>query len=489
VSGRRTERAPRLGRARVAALAAAALVLVAAVAVLTGGPSAPVRVAVDAGAPGRPVPRSFLGVSMEWTSVEPFGATARPGVVRLLRRIEAAAGSPLALRVGGASADESWWNPQGRPRPRTVLHDVDPGTLAALERLAAAHDAPVTVGLNLSLGDPANALALARAAQRRLGSRLEALEIGNEPDLYTVARTIGPVPVRRLRKRARYDPAAYVREAARYLDVLERGLRTPPRFVVGGLAGNPAWVRALPAAVDALKDRRGALAAHRYALPGCVLEPDAPSLRERLLSEATRERLRGLQPLVALAHRRGVPLWVAELNSAPCGGAPGVSDTFAATLWLTDALFSLLAMGADRADVHTWDGAVYAPFDRAGSEVRTRPPYFGMLAFARAAPRAGRLVPVRLTDAGRVRAWATVDTAGAVRIALVNPAEGGRRAVHIAVAPGRPCATVRVTTAPSLAARDGISDRPAQQRCPRGRALSLDLPGPSLAVVELPAAP
>jgi hypothetical protein len=473
-------------RGLVAAIAAAALLVVAAVGALTTARHGPVRVAVDAGAAGRVVPRSFLGLSMEWTSVEPFGDTARPGVVRLLRRLQAAGRSPLALRVGGASAEEAWWNPQGRPRPPTVLHDLDPRALAALGRLAAALDAPVTIGLNLSLGDAANALALARAARRRLGRRLEALEIGNEPDLYTVARTVGPVPVRRLRKHGRYDPAAYARDAARYLGVLSAGLARPPRFVVGGLAGNPAWVRALPAVMDRLDGRSGALAAHRYALPGCELDPDAPELRAGLLSGGTRERLLGLRPLVSLAHGRGLPLWVAELNSAPCGGARGVSDTFAAALWLTDALFSLLGIGADRAGVHTWDGAVYAPFQRAGSAVKERPPWFGMLAFARAAPRASRLVPVRIADAGPVRAWATADASGAVRIALVNRGEGGRRAVRIAVAPGRPCATVRLTTAPSLAARGGIAERRAQRRCPRGQALALDLPGPSLAVVELP---
>jgi hypothetical protein len=59
--------------------------------------------------------------------------------------------------------------------------------------------------------------------------------------------------------------------------------------------------------------------------------------------------------------------------------------------------------------------------------------------------------------------------------------------VRIAAGAGRPCATVRVTAAPSLAARTGIADRPAQRRCPRDGALSLAPPGPSLAVVTLPA--
>lgn len=455
-----------------------------------GGSAATARVAVDTRAPGRPVPPWFLGLSMEWTSVAPFGGPARDGVVALLRRVEAAAGAPLALRVGGASADESWWNPEHRrPRPANVLHDVDAPTLAALAGLARGLDAPVTLGLNLQSGDPANALALTRAAQRRLGARLDGLEVGNEPDLYTVARTVGPVTVRRLRKRARYTPADYARDAGRYIDALDAGLpaRRRPRIVVGGFAGKAGWAGVLPGLVAAHPGAVGAIAAHRYALAGCHLHPDAEALRADLLRTSTRERLEGLGPLIALAHRRGLPLRVAELNSAPCGGAPRVSDTFAAALWLTDALFTLARAGADRADVHTWDGAVYAPFQRRGGTVVARPPVFGMLAFARAARRGSRVVPVSVEGNGRVRAWATTDRAGTVRVALIAATSAPRVPVRLAVGAGRPCATVRVTRAPSLAARAGVVEGAARRRCPRGGALGLVLPGPSVAVVTLPA--
>jgi hypothetical protein len=246
----------------------------------------------------------------------------------------------------------------------------------------------------------------------------------------------------------------------------------------------------LPALIDAHPGEAGAVSAHRYALPGCNLRPDAAALRSRLLStEASRARMEGLAPLIALAHRRRLPLVVAELNSAPCGGAPGVSDSFAAALWLADALFALLRAGADRVDVHTWDGAVYAPFARRGRAVRPRPPFYGMLAFARAAPRGSRLLEVRIEDAGPVRAWATAGRDGTVRIALVAATDARRVPVRIAVGHGRSCATVRVTSAPSLAARGRITDREAQPRCSHAGALALTLPGPSLAVVTLPRAP
>jgi hypothetical protein len=468
------------------------LVLAAvAAAVSGGGRTGPARVTLDTARPGRAVPPSFFGLSMEWTSVTAFGGAARPGLVALLRPVAAAQGGPLPVRVGGATADEAWWNPDHRrPRPPAVRQDIDARTLRALTALARGLDAPVTLGLDLQDGDPANALALTRAARGSLGARLQALEIGNEPDLYTKARTFGPPAVRRLRKRVTYTPADYVRDAGRYLAALTAGLPAAdrPRLVIGGFAGTPGWAATLPRLVAAHPGAAGAIAAHRYGLPGCALDAaNADAHRARLLrTTASRERMAGLAPVIALAHGRHLPLWVAELNSAPCGGAPGASDTFASALWLTDALFALLRAGADRAAVHTFDGALYAPFARAGDAVTARPLLAGMLAFARAAPRGARLTPVRIAGGGRLRAWATTAPDGTVRVALLAAADAKAVPVRIAAGAGRPCATVRTTTAPALAARVGVTDRPPRTVCPRGRALALSLPGPSLTVVTLP---
>ena len=232
------------GRAKATAIAVVVLVLAAAAAALSGGrQGGPAEVAVDTGAPGRAVPAPFLGLSMEWTSVAPYGGPARPAIVALLRRLEAAAGAPLPLRIGGASGEESWWNPSDRgPRPPGVRHDIDPATLAALAGLARGLDAPVTMGLNLQDGDDRNALALARAAQRRLGGaarrprdRQRARPLHGRPHLRPARR---PAPAqaralhaRRLRprrrplpRRARRRPARAVASAPRH-----RGLRRAAR--------------------------------------------------------------------------------------------------------------------------------------------------------------------------------------------------------------------------------------------------------------------
>ncbi|MCW3047250.1 MAG: hypothetical protein JWO74_1534 [Solirubrobacterales bacterium] len=432
-------------------------------------------VRVDATRVGARVPRSFLGLSIEWDSVEPYAGTRghrSTGLRALLAPLVRATGG-LSLRVGGDTADQAWWNPRGRRRPATVLQDVTPATLAAVAWLARSLRGPVTLDVNLALRDPSNARALARAAQRRLPpGALDTLEIGNEPDLYTRARVFrvpGHVH-RRLRKRVRYDARAYRRDVIPYLDVLSRRPRPAPRLAVAGFAG-PAWWSSLPGLIAAGHGRVGAMSGHLYALPSC----DAPASPSSwlLTTAASRGRAATMAPLVALGRRHGLPVGLTELNSAPCGGRPGLSDSFVAALWLTDTLFALVRQGLDQADIHTWAHARYAPFDVSGTRARPRPPLTAMLAFARAAPPGSRLVVTR-GKPGPLRAWATIDRARTVRVALI-----ARRAVRAGVALRHArCGEVWVATA---------RRRSTTRVCPRNGRLAIDLPARSLAVVSLPA--
>eukprot|EP01048_Picozoa_sp_COSAG05_P007598 COSAG05_NODE_540_length_8845_cov_13.872742_4_plen_223_part_00 len=46
------------------------------------------------------------------------------------------------------------------------------------------------------------------------------------------------------------------------------------------------------------------------------------------------------------------PLWAGETNSISCGGAPGVSDTYASTLWVLDYLAEMSKAGVVGANFH-----------------------------------------------------------------------------------------------------------------------------------------
>jgi hypothetical protein len=419
------------------------------------------------------VPRSFLGVSIEWDSVDAYAGPrgARSAGLRALLAPLVARTGGVALRIGGDTADQAWWNPHGRPPPPNVLQDVKPATLDAVAWLARGLRGPVTLDVNLPLGDPYNALALARAARRRLppGS-LETLEIGNEPDLYTRGRVFhvpGHVH-RRVRKRVRYGADAYRRDITPYLDVLARRPRPAARLAVAGFAG-PGWWPSLPGLVRSAGGRVGALSAHLYALPRCGGRP--PPLSWLLTAAASRGRAGSLAPLIAIARSQRLPVRVTELNSAACGGRPRWSDTFPAALWLTDTLFALLREGADQADVHTWAHARYALFDVAGTRATARPPLTAMLAFARAAPPMSRLVATGVRR-GPLRGWATIDRAGTVRVALI-----ARGAVRARVVTGRPgCAEVWLADA---------RGRHSERACPRDGRLPIDLPADVIAVVTM----
>lgn len=360
---------------------------------------------------GPVVPRSFLGLSIEWDSVSAYARRAA-ALQRLLAPIAREQGG-LGLRIGGDTEDQAWWNPgRRRTRPQKVLQDVTARTLDEVGELSrAVGGGPVTLGVNLALRDPRNARALVDAARTRL--RVDTIEIGNEPDLYTSARTfrIPGHTHRRLRKHVRYSPAAYARDVSAYLHVLRN-----PRLAVAGFA-QASWWRFLPGLLNRWGRRANVLGVHMYAVPYCKLP--APPAEWLATAEASRGLARRIYPIQQLAVRRHRILRVTELNSAVCGGRRGLSNTRAAAVWLADILFSLVAHGVQQADVHTWNHAIYAPFAPDGRRMLARPPLRGLEAFAAAAPAGSRLAAVRVS--GPIRAWATRDRAGVVRVLLLAP--------------------------------------------------------------------
>ena len=129
-----------------------------------------------------------------------------------------------------------------------------------------------------------------------------------------------------------------------------------------------------------------------------------------------------------------------ELNSVSCGGARGVSDTFASALWVLDTLFNMARTGADGVNIHTFHKAIYEPFavsERAGRwNAQVRPMYYGLLLFAEAAPPGARLLPAAYRAPATLRIWATRAPDGRMRVVLIN--DSRRRSATVAVRlPGR----------------------------------------------------
>lgn len=76
-----------------------------------------------------------------------------------------------------------------------------------------------------------------------------------------------------------------------------------------------------------------------------------------------------------------------EFNTASCGGIPGISDTFAATMWTVDYVLQMASVGYSAAYIHTREaGITYNVFDPPvnGSDWTTLPAYYSLLPVAEA---------------------------------------------------------------------------------------------------------
>lgn len=400
------------------------------------------RVAVTVGSrpTGRPLPAGFVGFSFEYTAVEAY---ARPAVIHLIR--ELAPGQTPILRIGGNSTDETWWPQPAEARPRQALYALSDRWLASARALAAALGAKLILGLNLAGGSPVAARDESRAFLRGIGGRyIGAFEIGNEPDLYGLFPW--PQGPNALRRAPSYDLRDYLREFSRWRTAIGRGLP-----VTGPAYATYDWsLRRFIAAEPGLAQ----VTFHHYPLDACLTKRSAPGYPTiaRLLSEQSSDALAGrLTASVQAAHAHHVGFRLDELNSASCGGKAGVSDSPASALWMLDTLFALAKASVDGVNVHTFPGAVYAPFSPAGSP---NPEYYGMLMFARAFPPGARLVPVTVSPRGALKAWAT--TAG--RVVLIN--KSINRSCTVALdAPGLPprLRVERLRGARSTASADAIT--------------------------------
>ena len=120
-AGLRTVTALRCGWAATAATGMALMIACAA----ANREPVPTVVTVDPTRVGRAVPPAFLGLSIEWDSVAAYAGPRRHrrvALVGLLAPLVRDTGG-LALRIGGDTADQAWWNPLGdrarRPSCRT----------------------------------------------------------------------------------------------------------------------------------------------------------------------------------------------------------------------------------------------------------------------------------------------------------------------------------------------------------------------------------
>lgn len=348
--------------------------------------SAGVEVHVLPGPTGAAIPSGFLGLSLETPALaNPAVSEVSPALVRLLRGLGAG-----VLRLSGVSVDRTQWvGAAEAPAPWRVA-TIAPADLAHLAALMDASGWQLLLGLNLGHPNAAALIEESRAARTILGGSLAAVELGNEPDLYTrppsapFRAAIGAEALRT----AGWGLPQYEAEVAALRGTLAAA--GVPVALYGPDTAGLTWL-----APYAQAQGRGlaSLAAHFYPLDRChagkLLANSAPISGLLSLRVATREA-HDLASLARLSASSGLPLRIDETNSVACAGQPGTSDTFAAALWALD--FSLLAAHAGVSGVNfhgglgscTVGGTIQSPWysplcTASDGQLQARPEYYALL--------------------------------------------------------------------------------------------------------------
>ncbi len=468
---RRRRRAPVVALAAIAALAGSGGGLATGDrAIAYAGLSHTDVVTVSPTPLGDAVPGAFVGISLEYGTVasaeRPGRGGTDPVLAQLIRNLSP--GYAPIVRIGGESGDRTWWPVPGIPRPRGIDYALTPAWLRDARELTQSTHARVILGINLEADSTAIAANEARHLLAGIGRRnIEALEIGNEPELYAgIPWYVTPSGQQGFGRPLTYNLTNYMKEFATIAAAL------PPVPLAGPSTGADSWIAGLGQLLAANPTLRLATF-HAYALDPrgeafrghdcstAIGQPAHPSVTALLNSYGSQSLVQGALPYIAIAHSHGVPFRIDEMNAITCAGAPGVSNTSASALWVLDELFELVRAGVDGVNIHTWRGSAGKLFDmhyRHGRWVGTvAPEYYGMLMFVRAAPPGSRLLSTGRSDAGPLRSWAVLAPDRSVRVVLINDSLKHTRWVLVRPpGPSREASLARLE-APSAYARKGIT--------------------------------
>jgi hypothetical protein len=380
----------------------------------------------------RPLPTGFVGMAITYSALAQWMSTAGPVdpvLVQLIRNLTPT-GRPW-LRIGGESADRSWWPIAGFRKPLGITYDLGTSWTTEAHQLAHTLNAELMMGLELEADKPEIDKVEARQLLSHIGRHyIQSFQIGNEPELYKAIPWYkilhghpvvwySPVGKPVYARPRTYGSPQFMSEFASILKVL-------PKYPIAGPETNiPSWTQAF------LPDLKPAgpvntLTTHAYGVNNCDKDKQSaayPSIPNLLSLHASRDLLRDMAPYIAEIHQRGGHYRIDEMGAVTCTGPEGVSDSMATALWVIDALFDAARQGVDGVNLHTTYARINNLFSlrAAGGrwQASVSPLYYGALMFARADPAGSRQLNVSDGTVGPVRVWATRG-GGKIRVEIID---------------------------------------------------------------------
>ncbi|KAG6857224.1 hypothetical protein H0H87_007643 [Tephrocybe sp. NHM501043] len=265
---------------------------------------------------------------------EYVGNTTSPNILtkNLLENLASRTGTPAEVRIGGITADSTYWDASQEIGLFNFIDDtgalqnttIGPGFWESVKLLPKG--TKVTVNLDLQDLDYQGALSVAESAVSGIGSQLDLLEIGNEPDHYL-----------------KFTPQNYTAIWAAWAKDISQTLGfTAPRWQIAATVEDPLWPYDAPGASSQLD---------------CVCDPPriAVATLPNLVNHTRLAMYLDLwQPRIKSVREQLGPdsFVIGEYNSVSCSGRDGVSNTFGQALWLLDTTFYAASLNVSRMYIH-----------------------------------------------------------------------------------------------------------------------------------------
>jgi hypothetical protein len=382
------------------------------------------------------IPSRFVGLSYEKLAMSyGYFHASNHNLIALFRHLGAG-----VLRLGGGFVDRLLWTPSANG----THQQISPTNVKDLAGFLQATGWLCLYAVNLATSTPALAAEEVGFAVSALGESLLGIEIGNEPDEYGVTGN-------------------FFAGNWTFQDFIERWdafrsaiLQAAPHVPITGPAaggGNHISTWTLPFGQIVTPSELTLLTQHYYRQSGA-----SPTSTASFLISPDSQLMTDLGILKAGAQQLGIPYRVSECNSFFNGGAAGVSNSYASSLWVLDFLFNVAMGGATGVNMHGGGNAPgYTPIaDDSGAVIEARPEYYGLLLFALAGT--GTLLETQLSAGSvDVTAYAVKTPSGGLNIVLVNKDTLQNLTLTIQANQPVKTASMQTMTGPSLAALSGVT--------------------------------
>ncbi len=324
---------------------------------------------------------------------------------------------PSVLRLGGNLVDKVNWNASGTGGSATQIAPSDVTKLAAFLQ---ATGWKALYGINLKTNTSANAASEAQFAANTLGSNLLAFEIGNEPNLYKTE-------------------SAYESSFNAYVSAIKAKVPNAKFDGPGADQGNNSWA---PQFAAQEKGNISILTQHKY-----IGGNNGATISGVLTSNASGGRLSKTEVVIGNAKSaNGIAQWrMSEVNSYFHGGALGVSNVEAASLWSLDLMDGVASYNGDGVNFHggtsTQFPLYYSPISFSGlTPSGVQGVYYGELFWKLAG--VGSLHAATVSGGSSITAWGIgnnviVNNKGTATIAatITLPSSASKASLYILTAP------------------------------------------------------